>query len=519
MSTRAVIYTRVSTQEQVANLSLETQRAACADYCRRQNWDVDAVFEERGESAKTTERVEFRRMLEYCRKNRGRVDYVVVYALSRFARDTTDHLLIRRQLATVGVGIRSVTELIEDTAAGRLLETLVAAYAQFDNDQRSERTKAGMRAAVSRGRWCWQSPLGYVRGGAGGIIQDPATAPLVRQGFELVAVGHTPAAVLEELTRAGLRARSGRPVAAQTWSRILASRVYCGQIEAFGAVVSGVFEALVDEATFARVQLALRRDQSEGRRHRRLHPDFPLRGWMRCGHCRTPLTAAWSRGKKGTRYPYYQCRRNCAPPIRKEALEALWIEHLESLRPSDAYLRTLELTVLEHRRNEQAQAEAERVRLEGIAAALRTRRGRLLDGYLEGRIPKDLYQPEMDRVSEELTVAEIEAHACHVEAIDVDAALGACRFFAQHAGKLWRDAPADLKRRFQATLFPEAPTLTDQTISNPANLPIFKPLRSIPGERQPVASPALPSSNTGTLIPLPAILELHGEYRARGIAA
>jgi DNA invertase Pin-like site-specific DNA recombinase len=50
---RAVVYCRVSTKDQVQNLSLPTQEKACIEYCHRHGYDVDRVFIEQGESAKT----------------------------------------------------------------------------------------------------------------------------------------------------------------------------------------------------------------------------------------------------------------------------------------------------------------------------------------------------------------------------------------------------------------------------------------------------------------------------------
>lgn len=54
----AVIYVRVSTQEQTENLSLPTQLRACEEYCRREGYEVLERFKEEGESAKTTDRTE-----------------------------------------------------------------------------------------------------------------------------------------------------------------------------------------------------------------------------------------------------------------------------------------------------------------------------------------------------------------------------------------------------------------------------------------------------------------------------
>ena len=60
---KAMIYTRVSSEEQVSNLSLDVQEKTCRDYCARNGWTVEAVYREEGESAKTANRTELRRML------------------------------------------------------------------------------------------------------------------------------------------------------------------------------------------------------------------------------------------------------------------------------------------------------------------------------------------------------------------------------------------------------------------------------------------------------------------------
>ena len=246
----AVIYTRVSTKEQVENLSLSTQLEACRHYCATNGIDVAKEFEDAGESAKTTNRPKFLAMLEYCQKNKGRIDVVVVYNVSRFSRDTLDHLGVRAQLYKCGVALRSVTEPIDETAVGRLNENLMSVISQFDNDVKAERTKAGMTAALSIGRWTHRAPLGYLNGDTKAeqpsLILDPERAPLMRRAFELAAE-HPLVDVLAEVTRLGLRTRKGREVAKQTLSAALRNPLYIGRINApgFGLKdVQGDFEAL-----------------------------------------------------------------------------------------------------------------------------------------------------------------------------------------------------------------------------------------------------------------------------------
>jgi hypothetical protein len=44
---------------------------------------------------------------------------------------------------------------------------------------------------------------------------------------------------------------------------------------------------------------------------RRNHPDFRLRGFVRCDVCGRPLTGSWSKGRNG-HYAYYHCQKRSA---------------------------------------------------------------------------------------------------------------------------------------------------------------------------------------------------------------
>jgi hypothetical protein len=88
--------------------------------------------------------------------------FVVVFNLTRFARDKYDHFALRSHLQSLGISLRSATEPIDDTSTGKLMEGVLAAFAQFDNDCRSDRTRAGMKAALELGRWVFLAPIGYL---------------------------------------------------------------------------------------------------------------------------------------------------------------------------------------------------------------------------------------------------------------------------------------------------------------------------------------------------------------------
>jgi DNA invertase Pin-like site-specific DNA recombinase len=64
---------------------------------------------------------------------------VVVFNLTRFARDKYDHFALLSHLQSLGISLRSATEPIDDTSTGKLMEGVLAAFAQFDAIDQAER--------------------------------------------------------------------------------------------------------------------------------------------------------------------------------------------------------------------------------------------------------------------------------------------------------------------------------------------------------------------------------------------
>jgi site-specific DNA recombinase len=72
------------------------------------------------------------------------------------------------------------------------MEGVLASFAQFDNDVRSDRTRAGMRAALELGRWTFPAPIGYLNApkwSGKSLVPDPERAPPIARAFEELATG------------------------------------------------------------------------------------------------------------------------------------------------------------------------------------------------------------------------------------------------------------------------------------------------------------------------------------------
>lgn len=477
----AVIYVRVSTKEQTENLSLPTQLRACEEYCR-EGFEVLERFKEEGESAKTTDRSELQNLLKYCRTHKGKVHFVIVYNLTCFAREKYDHFALRAHLKSLGISLRSATEPIDDTSTGKLMEGVLAAFAQFDNDVRSDRTRAGMRAALELGRWTFPAPLGYLNApkwSGKSLVHDPDRAELVKRAFEDLATGrYTKQEVIARATAAGLRSRKGLTLSPQSFGQLMRNPIYIGKIESadYGVSTRGDFEPIVDEATFYRAQAVLEgRIVVSGPRQRN-RPDFPLRGFVRCDACGRPLTGSWSKGRNG-RYAYYHCQRQCrAVNVSKATLEGAFVDELALLQPTPGYMHLVKDQILHVWEQRRAEASERTTEQERRVKAIQQKLDQLDEAFLYSEsIDLTSYSRQRDKLREELTLAQIDRHTEAVDELDVQGILAFAERVLPRAADLWLQASLNQTQRLQQLFLPEAIAFDGNRFNRTAaTTPFFK---------------------------------------------
>ena len=106
------------------------------------------VFEDRASGAKT-DRPGLAQAVAYVRSG----DVLVVWKLDRLGRSLSHLIDTVGTLEAQGAGLRSLTEEIDTTTpGGRLIFHVFGALGQFERDLIQERTRAGLKAAATRGR-------------------------------------------------------------------------------------------------------------------------------------------------------------------------------------------------------------------------------------------------------------------------------------------------------------------------------------------------------------------------------
>jgi DNA invertase Pin-like site-specific DNA recombinase len=131
-------YARVSTLDQ----NLDSQKDELLKY------GCSKIFFEKA-SGKNVLRPELQKLLDSLREN----DVVVVYKLDRLARSLKDLIELVSLLALKKVEFVSLSDGINTgSAVGKLMFHLVGAFAEFERNIISERTKVGLASARARGR-------------------------------------------------------------------------------------------------------------------------------------------------------------------------------------------------------------------------------------------------------------------------------------------------------------------------------------------------------------------------------
>ena len=492
---KAIVYLRVSTEEQVDNFSLETQNDICKKEAEKRGYQIIETFREEGRSAKSIAgRPVLINLLEYCRKNKHRIQAVFVYRLDRVSRQTADYLAIRKKLAENGVNIISSTEPTGDSPTEKLVETILAGFAQLDNDIRSERAKNGLRARFLSGLISGKPPIGY-KFQAGFAVKDPESWDRVKDAWDLMATGtkstRDMAGVMNDW---GLREIHGKrefKLRAQTTCRIFRQKFYSGIITSvtYPEEVRGQHVPMISEEQFYKVQALL-----DGRNPNKIalakrtneNKDLPLRRIVRCAKCGSGLTGAFSTGEHGGKYPYYWCSSHCNyKSIPAKSLENALIETMKRVEPKKECLNLFihfmyktfnqRLGRLTKIRNE-ADAEVER---------LKTLRKTLVEKNLSGVYSDDIFKEQNATIEDKMTSVQIVKNDANIDKYNIDAVTSFIRTILADLGETYRISSIKQLKVLLGSMFPHGVAWDYSGTLNPDISPLYQYIQNFSGPSVP----------------------------------
>ena len=161
---RCYIYTRVSTSMQVEGYSLEAQKERLRKYADFQEMVIVGEYSDEGKSGKSIEgRQEFMQMLRDIEEGKDRVEFVLVYKLSRFGRNAADVLNSLQRMQDFGVNLICVEDGIDSSKdSGKLMISVLSAVAEIERENILVQTMEGRRQKARDGKWNGGfAPYGY----------------------------------------------------------------------------------------------------------------------------------------------------------------------------------------------------------------------------------------------------------------------------------------------------------------------------------------------------------------------
>ena len=466
---QAALYARVSSDQQSRAQTIQSQLKALRTRIADDGAQLapDSEFVDDGYSGSTLIRPDLERLRDAVAN--GSIDRLYVHSPDRLARKYAYQVLLVDEWQRAGMEIVFLNHELGGSPEDELLLQVQGMIAEYERAKILERSRRGKRHKAQVGSVSVLSgaPYGYryITVGEGGgearyeICEEEAQ--VVRQIFTWVARERLSiGAACRRLRAAGVLTRSGKT----WWDRtsvwdMLRNPAYRGQA-AFGKTRAGALQprlrpqrghplqprrassthdvptaewllipvpALVSEQLFTAAQDQLEENRRRARTTRR-GARYLLQGLVVCARCGYAYygKAISNRARKGHRrdYAYYRCigtdayrfggQRVCTnTQVRTDRLEqAVWQEICGLLREPKRLVNEYE------RRLEVAQhppGEADGAMLDKQITKLRQGIGRLIDGYSEGYIDQDEFEPRIRRFKERLQTMESQAKQFHDE--------------------------------------------------------------------------------------------------------
>jgi site-specific DNA recombinase len=249
-------------------------------------------------------------------------------------------LQLRADIGNAGGILESPSIEFGEDSDSKLVENLLASVSQHQRQKNSEQTRNRMRARIQNGYWVFQAPVGYryqrLSGQGNILVRFEPLASIIQEALEGYASGRFQ---LQAEVKRFLEAHPEYPrdrngeVRNQQVTDLLTRSVYAGYVEApnwEAGLRPGHHEPLISLETFRKIEKLLKGNTKVPAR-KNINLDFPLlRGFVTCGHCNTPLTACWSKGRPA-RYPYYLCPKKGCESYRKSIHRKTLEEEFETL--------------------------------------------------------------------------------------------------------------------------------------------------------------------------------------------
>ena len=301
---RVAAYARVSSAKDAMLHSLSAQVNYYSTLIQSHaDWIYCGVYSDEGLTGTKVTRDGFLKLMADCRARK--LDLVIVKSISRFARNTMTLLEAVRELKLLGIGVYFEEQNINTlTAAGELMLTILASFAQEESLSTSENMKWRIKKNFEEGKPWYGRMLGY-RYDKGVYKVIPEEAVIVKRIFREYREGKGGVSITNGLNRDGIPSPFENKWCKSTVMKILRQYAYTGNLllqryfvnnhlekrvlinngEKPMYHVENSHEAIIPIEEFAEVQHLIVMRQEHYRKPGGTTNTYPLSGKIVCANC------------------------------------------------------------------------------------------------------------------------------------------------------------------------------------------------------------------------------------------
>ena len=139
---------RVSTGRQVEEgVSLDGQVNQMTAWAEREGHEIVVTYHELGITATDDRRPEFRRMIADAVSPEHPFDAIVVFALSRFYRESFGLASYERQLRRAKVKLISITQMTSEDEAGQMVRQILSSFDEYQSKENGKNVRRSMKCS------------------------------------------------------------------------------------------------------------------------------------------------------------------------------------------------------------------------------------------------------------------------------------------------------------------------------------------------------------------------------------
>ncbi|MGB3946745.1 MAG: recombinase family protein [Bacteroidia bacterium] len=475
MKKKAILYTRVSTDDQNDGYSPADQKERLVKYCDQMGIDVIAFFHD-DESGKSFDRPEWYNIMTFIKKHKGTIDLLLFIKWDRFSRNVAEAYIAIKELQKYRVEPQAIEQPLDfSIPESKIMLAVYLAAPEVDNDRRALNVFLGIRRAKKEGRLLGGCPRGYKN--ARDEKNEPIVIPeggkqqaLIQEAFELFAKGYYP---IEDLRR--LMYQKGLKLSRNAFWCLLRNKVYIGMInvpaykDEPSIWVPGQHEAIIDEITFYKVQEILQaRKRNIPPKRAKIREEFPLRGYLICPQCERILTASASTGRWGGKFHYYHCSNGCKERKKANEVNDEFLSVLHSFRVNpetvELYGNILKQSLNENNKTVKADILDVNKGIDKQKQRLQNARALMLDGDItpdDYRAMKGDIESLLNELIVKHTLLLNSGNDCYDEQIDF------CIALLKDIDKLYMEANTEQKQDIIGSIFPERLIFVNGTYRTP----------------------------------------------------